>query len=108
MNENKLFDDISRTLASSMPRRQAMRQIVRGLAGAALVSLFGAEAGWAAPKDCPPGQPACGTTGTLCCPNGHVCCGSGTTAVCCNPSQGCDGTKCKSSVSPSVVVSDGK
>ena len=41
MNENKLFDDIARTLASPIPRRQAFGHILRGIAGAALVSVFG-------------------------------------------------------------------
>ncbi len=105
MNEKNVFDDISRTLASSMPRRQALGQILRGLAGAALVSVFGAETASAVPTPtpkCPPGQPLCGTT---CCPNGHVCCSNTT---CCLPSQGCDGTKCKSSISPPAVTSTGK
>ena len=101
MNENNVFDDISRTLVSSIPRRQAFRQILRGLAGAVLVSVFGLETARAATK-CPPGQPLCGTT---CCPNGHICCSNTT---CCLPSQGCDGTKCKTSISPSALVSDGK
>jgi hypothetical protein len=100
MNENKLFDEISRTLASSMPRRQAFRHIMRGVAGAALVSVFGVETAWAV--KCPPGQPLCGT---VCCPNGHLCCGN---TSCCLPSQGCDGNNCKGSVSPSVVTGSGK
>ena len=36
MNEDSLFDDIARILASPMPRRQALRRILGGLAGAAL------------------------------------------------------------------------
>ena len=59
MNENNLFDDISRTLASPIPRRQAFGHILRGIAGAALVSVFGFGTARAATK-CPPGQPLCG------------------------------------------------
>ena len=119
MNENKLFDDIARTLASPIPRRQAFGHILRGIAGAALVSVFGPE---------PPGprKPVSGRAG------GHVggkvllparldllkpmvllsvgpvflrqsllperldllqC--DGATGLCCGPGQTCDGKKVK-------------
>jgi hypothetical protein len=100
MNEENLFDDISRILASSIPRRQAFGQIVRGIAGAALVSVFGLETARAA--GCPPGQASCGTT---CCPKGWDCCSNTT---CCNPSQGCDGKKCKGNISPPAINTTGK
>ena len=129
MNENKLFDDIARTLASPIPRRQAFGHILRGIAGAALVSVFGSgtaraivikcpmgqfacgkvccKNGWicysATSLCCPTGQPACGT---VCCPNGWICCNSAT-SLCCNRGQTCDGKKCKTKPSESSFLSTG-
>ena len=39
MNEDTLFDEIARVLASPMPRRQALGRIFGGLAGAALATI---------------------------------------------------------------------
>jgi len=102
MNENNVFDDISRTLASSIPRRQALRQIQRGLAAAALVSVFGVGTARAHDIKCARGRALCDRT---CCPKGWHCCHNTT---CCHPSQHCDGRKCKSSVSPCRLRSDGR
>jgi hypothetical protein len=90
MNENNLFDDIARTLASPIPRRQAFGWILRGLAGAALASVFGAGTARAAVR-CPPGQFLCGT---VCYPNGWMCCDC-STSLGCHPSQVCVGKKSK-------------
>ena len=57
MIENRLFDDIARTLASPISRRQASARILRGLAGAALASVFTLRPARAG--SCPPGQPPC-------------------------------------------------
>ncbi len=94
MNENKLFDNIARALASPIPRRQAFGHILRGVAGAALASVFGSGTARAAPiptKPCPPGQCSCGK---VCCPQGWSCCNSAT-GLCCGPGQTCDGKKVK-------------
>jgi hypothetical protein len=103
MNENKLFDDIARTLARPIPRRQAFGHILRGIAGAALVSVFGSGTARAAAITCPPGQPLCGRT---CCPKGWTYCNSAT-GLCCGPGQTCDGKKVKNSISPSIFQSTG-
>ena len=105
MNENNVFDDISRTLASTMPRRQAFRQIVRGLAGAALISVFGVETARAA--GCPPGKFLCGGSTGVCCNQNQICCGTGHSAACCNQNQTCDNGKCKQNVSQPATVSTG-
>jgi len=102
MNNNNVFDDISRTLASSIPRRQAFRQILRGLAGATLVSVFGLETARAAP-DCKKNELVCGTT---CCPNQNWnCCGN---TLCCPPGQVCDGKKCKTNITPPAINTTGR
>jgi len=102
MNEKHLFDDIARTLASPVPRRQAFGRILGGLAGAAMASVFGQETARAAIQ-CPPGKPPCGS---VCCPNGWTCCDS-TTSLCCNPSDHCEGRKCKKKPSESHLRTTG-
>jgi hypothetical protein len=101
MNENNLFDNIARTLASPIPRRQAFGRILRGLAAATLASGFGIQTAWAI--TCPPGQPPCGA---VCCPKGWICCNSAV-SLCCNPSTTCDGKKCKPKPSKSHLRSTG-
>jgi hypothetical protein len=84
MNENELFDDISRTLASPIPRRQVLRLIVGGFAGAAL-GTGRIKSAWAA---CPPGRVLCSTGSCCptifqckpisdCCPSSTFACSSG-------------------------------
>lgn len=102
MNYNNLFDDLARTLASPIPRREAFRCILRGVAGAVLASGFGLQTARAAVK-CPPGQPACGQ---VCCPKGWTCCDSAT-SLCCNPSDHCEGKKCKKVPSSSAFLGTG-
>ena len=89
MNENKLFDDIARTLASPIPRRQAFRQILRGLAGAALTSVFGSGTARAVGIKCPPGEMPCGIK---CCQRGEICYNEAI-GLCCTPGKAC-GIKC--------------
>lgn len=105
-----LLDDVSRIIASSMPRRQAFRLIGTALGGAlaASLGLGGGSRGWSAPAGgqqegataCGPGTFACGHK---CCTTGkQTCCGSGSTAVCCN-----SGTTCCSSAAGSLCCSSG-
>jgi hypothetical protein len=117
-----LFDDVSRIIASSMPRRQAFRLIGTAMGGALAASLGMGRAsrGWAAgglqdaPSTCGVGKFACGSkcctvavqrccgTGStaVCCSAVDTCCsgGSGTQNVCCGAGQSCckgaSGTKC--------------
>jgi hypothetical protein len=103
MNENKLLDDFARTLASPNPRQQAFGHILRGIAGAALVSVFGSGTARAVEIKCPPGQCSCGK---VCCPKGWICCNSAT-GLCCGPGQTCDGKKVKNSLSVSSFQSTG-
>src|SRR5437867_4293857 len=87
---DKLFDDISRVLASPVPRRRALRLIFSGLVGTT-VAAFGL--GTAQAFACPSGQFCCpsNTTCTRCCSNSVVCCNS----KCCNPGDACISNKCK-------------
>src|SRR4051794_18568832 len=100
-----LFDDVARVLASPMPRRQALATIMRGLAGAAVISLFGPEEARADPTpdangNCPGNHSNC--NGVVCCNNNtQECCPNGTGATCCRPPQMCVDGRCKSKASPS-------
>ena len=47
MNENNVFDDISRTLASVNATTAGIQAHPAGTCGAALVSVFGVESAWA-------------------------------------------------------------
>jgi len=98
MNEGRLFDEIARTLASPMPRRQALKRVVGGLAGAALASAFGSGRALADPTpkggNCPPNHTFCVK---FCCPPPKDCC----VDVCCQPQEHCQDGKCVSNASPS-------
>ena len=110
MTKDTLFDDLVRMLASPMPRRRALRTIVRGLAGAAVISLFGTEIARADPRPSPEGDPDgdCPENhynchGFVCCNNNtQTCCGSGASSACYRPPETCVGGQCKSKASPSV------
>jgi hypothetical protein len=105
MKKDTLFDDIARVLASPMPRRQALATIMRGLAGAAVVSLFGPEVARADPTpdkngNCPANHSNC--NGVVCCENKtQTCCGTGATSACCRPPQTCVDGRCQTKASPS-------
>ena len=94
-----LFDDISRSLASPMPRRKVFGHFARGLLGAVALSTLGVMPAWAS---CPQGQFVCNGKLTACCTGGSTCCGKGTgqnhccpatytccTAACCKPGYTC-------------------
>lgn len=88
-----LLDDVSRIIASSIPRRQAFRLIGTALGGAlaASLGLGRGSRGWGVPaggqqEACEPDKFACGTK---CCKTGQTCCGSGSSAVCCNSGKTC-------------------
>jgi len=111
MNGDTMFDEIARILASPMPRRQVLRRIIGGLAGAALASVAGSGRVLAAPKTCttdsdcgsgsfccnkkiccPAGQLCCSSGAvSQCCPAGGSCCGSGNNMICCDPGEVCGG-----------------
>jgi hypothetical protein len=111
MREAHVFDQIARTLASPMPRRQALGRILGALAGAGLAALVGTSRADdpSTPQppctidgDCKPNRTCC--VG-FCCPNaGWVCCGGNATpgsgGVCCPPGQ-CKHGRCEKQVSPS-------
>ena len=102
---DKLFDDISRILASPVPRRKALRLFAGGVASA-LVAALGPMRGDAL-DNCGSGQTPCGTTpsgsqrcctpsqfccnNAACCSRNVVCCGS----KCCSPGDACVNNKCK-------------
>jgi hypothetical protein len=115
MSEQNNLDYAARMLANNMPRRQALRLILAGVAGAALGAL-GLPKAWA--TTCPSGKVLCGPagcvpngtccnsktgavcpssqcynpgTGYLCCPTGRVVCGN---KRCCAKGEVCAGTKC--------------
>jgi len=87
---DELFDDISRILASPVPRRRALKLVVGGLAGAALAVLGFERPAYGA---CTSGKFACGTkccdcaneqccNGTSCCAKGVDCCGTNCDKCC--------------------------
>lgn len=90
---NKLFDQLSKILASEMPRRDALRLAFGGLAGSYLARI-GVSSGvlllwpsrsqavsFCGPEFC--GQVDCDDL-ACCCPTGSECCGD---KFCCNPAN---------------------
>jgi len=94
-----LLDDISRIIASPIPRRQALRLLSGVVGGGVLTYLGRASRGLGVPAGgaqapefikCPSGEFRCGGT---CCKNGLTCCNG----KCCTSGQRCiDGTCCPS------------
>ena len=78
MKQNKVFDDISRVLASPMPRRRALKLIVGALAGGSLMASGLGRAEAAVQVTCTPST--CSAAGSIrcsercCCPPGFTCC----------------------------------
>lgn len=79
------FDDLSRTLASPMPRRKALRSVGALMGGAFLAGVLAkpakaAQGGCGSPcnvqSDCTSGT-CTGTGGTCVCGSGLCCCSSG-------------------------------
>lgn len=104
MNRDHLFDNVARALASPMPRRQALKQIVRGIAGATLASAFWPEVVRAdpVPKNgkCPGNHFNCNNV--VCCnKNTQTCCGTGAASACCRPNERCVAGRCEKKASPS-------
>lgn len=117
-----LFDDVSRIIASSMPRRQAFR-LIGGAVGGALAASLGLGSGaraWgmqAGSAPCGVGTFACGndlcctlelqtccgrSQSAKCCPKTSTCCiGSGTNTSCCAVGETCCNGICCSSAAPS-------
>jgi|SRR6266487_413102 len=94
------FDDMCRILATPMPRSQALKLILGGLAGVALTPLgFGQGQSGRKPcagssrGSCPPGQKCC--NGSHCCPHPHACCGN----TCCPPPKLCVNGVCQANPS---------
>ena len=107
---DKLFDRISRILATPMSRSQAFKLIVGGVTGAVLapfafaqdprcpedrVFCAGFPGGGANEGCCPVGQQCCPGTNPpssgFCCSHVHTCCGN----VCCVPPKICDQGVCR-------------
>lgn len=99
MREISLFDQIARTLATPMPRRQALARILGGLAAAAVPGLIWTQSSFAEGKrcrtnaQCPAGERCC--SGTICCNLNSICCGSGTNITCCPTGFVCDSGRCR-------------
>lgn len=100
------FDEISRAVASPMPRRDVIRIAFRVIAGSLATSAFSflrpAQALAQAPPTptptptpCPSGRTCTGAIGSIpiCCPNStDTCCRLGPIPQCCTVGQACDPT----------------
>src|SRR5437899_3222727 len=87
---DKLFDEISRMLASPVPRRKALRLFAGGVASALVVAFMPMRGD--AFDNCGTGQNACGTTpsgSTRCCTSSQTCCDN---LVCCTSTETCNHT----------------
>ncbi len=84
MAADRLLDTISRTLASPIPRRSAVKLIAGGIGAAAAAFFSGREAR----AECKKNEIVCGQS---CCPHGHVCTSPG---VCCPPGHVCGNLCC--------------
>jgi hypothetical protein len=73
------FDELTKALSMQLPRREAMRFVVRGLGSALLVTFGLSQKAYAGPCDNNP----CGQ-GMNCCPcgNAYACCNSNQTCSC--------------------------
>jgi hypothetical protein len=83
------FDDLSRILASPMPRRQTFKLIGAALGGAVITSLGFGQAD--STTSCRNGETQCGSgRNAICCSSGQMCCGNSTIGyICCPSSGGC-------------------
>jgi hypothetical protein len=109
-----MLDDISRIIASPIPRRQALR-LLSGVVGGGIIASMGlgrASRGLGAQQVtpepfCPPTTTRCGRhccasgqtcctkgTGKVCCGTGRACCGSGNSPTCCAAGQICSNNHC--------------
>ena len=112
MNEDSLFDEISRVLASPMPRRRAFRLVFGGLAVAAAtvagpvgrrprevqVGRRLRQGGVLLQQEglLQIGQVCCGSgANSICCPAGGSCCGNGANTICCGAGEVCSGNGSK-------------
>jgi hypothetical protein len=84
---NDFIDNVSRILATPMPRRKAMK-LFGGAFAAAVVALAGAQPAQAA--SCKPPTPAtCGTgSNATCCKNSNCCYGTNGKSCCAGYLQG--------------------
>jgi hypothetical protein len=81
---SKLFDDISRIVGSSMPRRQALKMILMGVVGSGVVSLWPKRV--EASQVCSSGF--CQSAGVIQCGKdevGQLCCCPQGSSGCCDP-----------------------
>src|SRR5438067_127086 len=91
-----LFDDLTRTLASPMPRRRMLKSIGGILSGAFLTSVAVIPArAQTTCQNCDkngkcPGNQTCTSIGNKCCPKGNFACGNQccSSASCCNTGAG--------------------
>lgn len=84
------FDRISRILATSMSRSQAIKLILGGIVGIGLASTASAADTCSPP--CPSSQKCCtGTSVNFCCPKPYTCCGN----TCCQPTRTCVNGTCR-------------
>ena len=92
---DNLLDDISRILATPMPRRKALRHLGGILAGAVIAAAAGQRVGAAAQqnpgcdaKSCTAPKSCCGNAKTgVCCNPNHCCASRGNTSACCSPNS---------------------
>jgi len=88
---NDFFDNVSRILATPMPRRKAMK-LFGGALAAAVVAVAGIQplSAAACPKNAVAGSKNCGSGSTIrCCPPGTCCATNGSNVSACCPTGTC-------------------
>ena len=87
---DRLFDDVSRIIASPISRRKALRRVCEAVGGAVLASLGLERITWAQTPPtiaCPEGLSPCTDKGAYCCGANQTCCQGKCCkqkAICCN------------------------
>src|SRR5207302_3180493 len=95
MADGSRFDDLSKALASGMPRRRVLKLALAGVVGGAAAAVLGpsrsAEATVCMTTSCPPPNECCGT---VCCLSPQICVDAATETCGCQIDQTVCGSIC--------------